>query len=174
MRRLLGACALLAVAAAPLAASPAGVAVLRAAPWSPGDDARAGAGELEVFLCAARLQRDHRAAGLIGVGDRHGLFVAGAERALRMLACRGLPVAKLARGGGDLAANPESLFLDATGLAEADAAALLARCLERHGPPPAAVNPDTPTASELAAIRAHLRPFHEAFALAAAPQLAAR
>jgi hypothetical protein len=170
LRRLLGACLLL---TAPLAAAPAGVAVLRAAPWSPGDDARAGAGELEVFLVAARLQREHRVAGLVGVGDRHGMFLAGAESALRLLACRGLPVAKLARGS-DLAPDPERIFLDATGLAEAEAAALLARCLEKHGPPPVAANPEAPTAREVAAIRAHLRPFHEAFALAAAPRLAAR
>jgi hypothetical protein len=36
------------------------------------------------------------------VGDRHGLFVQGAERALRLLALKGVPVAKLATGG-DLA-----------------------------------------------------------------------
>ena len=173
VRRLLSAFGLFALAAGPLAATPAGVAVLRAALWSPDDAAREGAGELEIFLSAARLQREHRVAGLVGVGDRHGLFLGGAERALRLLACRGFPVAKLARGG-DLAADPERIFLDATGLSEADASALLARCLERHGPPPVAVNPEAPTAREIAAIRAHLQPFHEAFALAVVPVLAAR
>jgi hypothetical protein len=152
---------------------PAGVAVLRAASWSPGDEVREGAGEFEVLLCAAQLQQQHGAAGIIGVGDRHGMFAPGAERALRLLARNGIPVVKLARGG-DLASDPEQLFLDAHGLSAAEASTVLTRCLERHGAPPAAVNPERPTPQELAAIRAHLQPFREALALAAAPQLVSR
>ncbi|MEO5958093.1 MAG: hypothetical protein ABIR80_03170 [Opitutaceae bacterium] len=163
---------LLVLIASTLTATPAGVAVLRAAPWSPGDAAREGAGEFEVLMCGARLQLQHRAAGIIGVGDRHGLFTLGAERALRQLALRGLPVVKLSRDG-DVVADPEELFLDARGLSEAEASAVLRRCLERHGASPAAVNPERPTAKDFAAIRAHLQPFREAFALAVSPDVAA-
>jgi L-asparaginase len=164
---------LLSALASPVGATPPGVAVLRAAVWSPGDSIRDGAVEFEVLMCAARLQRSHRAAAIVGVGDRHGLFVAGAERALRMLTLRGMPVAKLARGG-DVAADPDQLFLDATGLTEAEASSVLVRCLEHHGTPPPAANPEQPTTRELVAIRAHLQPFREALAVAAAPRLANR
>jgi hypothetical protein len=169
----LGRLVLFTAVASPLAATPAGVAVLRAAAWSPRDAVRDGAVEFEVLMCAARLQHTHRAAGIVGVGDRRGLFVTGAERALRLLALRGMPVAKLSRSG-DVAADPDQIFLDATGLTESEASAVLARCLERHGTPPHAANPEKPTEQELAAIRTHLQPFREAFALAAAPRLANR
>ena len=171
LRPLFVALGLLAVGASRLSATPAGVAVLRDAPWSPGDTVREGAGEFEVLICAAKLQRDHRVAGIVGVGNRHGMFVSSAERALRHLALRGFPIAKLAQGG-DVAADPDQLFLDAAGLSENEAAAILARCLERHGTPPKAANPEMPTSRELAAIRKHLQPFREAFAVAASPRLA--
>lgn len=173
LRRRLAALLGAALLASSLAAAPAGVAVLRTAAWSPGDTVREGAGEFEVFVCAANLKRANDTTGLVGVGDRHGLFLSGAERALRHLALKGVPVAKIARGG-DFAADPEELFLNASGLAEADAAALLKKCLERHGAPPAAANPARPTAAELTAIREHLKPFRAAFAVATAPQLASR
>lgn len=173
VRRLVGVLGLLAMAASPLGAASAGVAVLRTAAWSPNDEVREGAGEFEVMMCAAKLQHDHRAAGIVGVGNRHGLFLHGAERALRFVAFRGVPVAKLT-SGGDLAADPEGIFLDASHLAETDAAALLQRCLERHGAPPSATNPEQPTKKEIAAIRAHLQPFREAFALASAPRVAVK
>jgi hypothetical protein len=49
---------------------------------------------------------------------------------------------------------------------------VLKRCLNRHGSPPTAANPDRPTPGELAAIRHYLVPFREALALAGAPRLA--
>ena len=164
---------LLAFAASARAEPGAGVAVLHAAPWSQGDELREGAGEFEVLLQAARLQQSHRIIGIVGVGDRHGLFNHGAERALRLLVLRGTPVVKLARGS-DLAPDPDRLFIDARELAEGAATAILQRCLERHGPIPSAADPEHPTQRELTAIRAHLRPFQEAFARAAAPQPAVR
>jgi hypothetical protein len=159
--------------AGPAQARGAGVAILRAAAWSPGDAARDGAIEFEVLMSAARLQHAHRSAGIVGVGDRRGLFVAGAERALRMLALRGLPVAKLSRDG-DVAADPDQLFLDATGVSETEASAILASCLDRHGPPPAVLDAENPTERELKAIRTHLQPFRDALALEAAPRVAQR
>lgn len=159
--------------AASAMAAGAGVAIVRAAAWSPGDAARDGAIEFEVLMSAARLQHAHRSAGIVGVGDRRGLFVAGAERALRLLALRGLPVAKLSRDG-DVAADPDQLFLNATGVSETEASAILAHCLDRHGPPPPAADVERPTERELKAIRAHLQPFRDALALAAAPRVAQR
>lgn len=158
--------------ASPLAAAP-GVAVLKSAPWSPGDTVREGAGEFEVLVCAAQLRRDHTLAGVVGVGNRHGLFLQGAERALQHLALSGMPVVKLTTGG-DLASDPARLFINAHGLRSEEASELLTRCLARHGAPPAATNPASPTTGELAAIRKHLRPFHDAFVLAGAPALALR
>jgi hypothetical protein len=84
-----------------------------------------------------------------------------------------MPVVKLTTGG-DLASDPAGLFINAHGLRSEEASALLSRCLARHGAPPAAANPASPTAGELAAIRKHLRPFHHAFVLAQAPTVATR
>jgi hypothetical protein len=146
------------------------VAVLRAAPWSPGDTVREGAGQFEVLCRVASLQKGHRAVGLIAVGDRHGLFTHGAERALRFVALQGVPVARLAPGG-EVAQDPDDLFLDCGHLAESEAAAVLERCLNRHGSAPIAANPDCPTPGELAAIRHYLVPFREALTLADAQRL---
>jgi hypothetical protein len=51
---------------------------------------------------------------------------------------------------------------------------VLGRCLQTHGAPPAAADPENPTARELAAIRAHLQPFQAALALASAGAVAVR
>ncbi len=126
---------------------------------------REGAGEFQVMMSVANLQNSHSTVGLVGVGNRHGMFPAGSEHALRFFALHGVPVAKLARGD-ELAADPEGLFIDAGTLSEKDAAAVLTHCLNRYGAPPLAANPDKPTVRELEAIRKSLRPFREAFALA--------
>lgn len=166
--------AALAFAASALAGSaPPGIAILHNVDWRAGDTVRDGAGEFAVFLRAAQLQRDHRAAGLIAVGDRHGMLRSGGERALRRLVFTGLAIAKLAPGGTVAPADPD-LFLDGAHLAPDTAAAVLARCLARHGSPPRAVDPELPTSAEIAAIRAHLQPFQAALALAAAESVAQR
>jgi len=153
----------LALASVCAAAAPSvGVAVLHPAAWSPGDSVRDGAGEFEVLLCVARLQHAHAAAGLVSVGDRNGTRPCGGERALRRAVLTGVPVVKLAPGG-EMAADPEQLFIDARHLTEDQAGRLLRQCLERFGAPPVATDPERPTARELAAIRSHLRRFHEAF-----------
>jgi hypothetical protein len=154
-------------------ASSAGIAVIRSSEWSPGDTVRAGAGEFEVYVSVARKQRAFRSVGVVGIGNRHGLFSSGGEQALRFFALRGVPVAKLAQGG-DLAADPDGLFLDGSNLTEAETSAVLAHCLDTYGPPPMAANPERPTASELEAIRAHLVPFRRAFFLATADRLASQ
>jgi hypothetical protein len=172
MWRYLAACTgLLATVAAEAASDE--VAVVRAAPWSPGDSVREGAGEFEVLMSVARLQREHHSAAVIAVGGRHGLFTAGAERALRFVALRGVPVARLA-SGGELALDPDALFLDCGHLSESDAAAVIERCLNRLGSPPMAADPDHPTSHELAAIRAYLAPFRKAILIASGPRLTVR
>jgi hypothetical protein len=132
---------------------------------------REGAGEFEVLCQVASLQKGHRVVGLVAVGDRNGLLPHGAENALRFVALQGVPVARLATGG-EVALDPDGLFLDCGHLAESEAAAVLERCLKRHGSPPIATNPDRPTPGELAAIRQYLVPFREALSLAGAPRLA--
>jgi len=151
----------------------AGVAALHAVPWSPGNGVREGAGEFEVLLRVAQLERAYRAVGLVSVGDHNGMLPAGGEHALRQVALSGVPVVKLARGG-DVAATPDGLFLDAGRLPEEQAMRVLVRCLELYGAPPAAHDPQHPTSRELTAIREHLRPFQETLAIAASPQVALR
>ena len=151
----------------------AGVAVIHSAAWSPGDVVREGAGEFQVLVSVANLQQSHSAVGVVGVGNRHGMFPAASEHALRFFALHGVPVAKIARGD-ELAADPDGLFLDAGTLSESAAAALLTHCLNRFGAPPLAANPDQPTPTELTAIRNSLRPFREAFAVANARTVASR
>jgi len=159
------------LAGSAFAAAPANIAVLHSAVELPGDATREGAGEFEVMVSVARLENDHGAVGIVGVGNRHGLFPKGGEHALHFFALRGVAVAKLTRGG-DLASDPEGLFLGGSGLNEAEASTVLARCLERYGPPPSAADPDHPTPRELAAIRTHLAPFQQALAIAGAQRIA--
>jgi hypothetical protein len=169
---LLGLAILCPLYAATARAEAGGIAVVRAAPWSPGDEVREGAGEFEVLFRVASIQNNHQAIGVLGIGDRHGSFPAGAERALRFLAMKGVPVARIALGG-DSGLDPEGLFLDAGRLSESEATAVLGRCLERFGPAPAVADPEHPTSRELAATRKYLRPFRQAFAVATAPRLTA-
>ncbi len=141
-----------------------GVAVLHSAPWSPNDAVRDGAGEFEVLLCVARLQHDHRVAGVVSVGDRNGTRESGGELALRRAVLTGVPVVKLAERG-KVAADPDRLFLDAGRLTAEQASHVLQHCLEAFGAPPAAANPDRPTKKELVAIRAHLQRYQAALAV---------
>lgn len=133
------------------------VAVVQSADWNVGDAARDGAGEFAVFLRVAQLQQQHRAVALVAVCDRHGLLRSGGERALRRVVCDGVIVAKLAPA--DTLDGAGGVFLDGASLSPDTARQVLARCLARHGAPPAALDPAQPTQAELAAIRAHLRPF---------------
>lgn len=157
----------------PAAAVSVGVGVLHSAAWSPGDAARDGAGEFSVFLRTAQLQREHRVAGFVAVGDRHGMLRSGGERALRRIVLTGIAVVKLAPGG-EIAASDRDVFLRGGALDAPAASLVLRQCLEHFGAPPPVSDPDNPTAQELAAIRAHLEPFQQALALASGAQLARR
>jgi tRNA-dihydrouridine synthase len=146
-------------------ASPA-VGVVRDVTWSPGDTQREGASEFEVFLTVAQLQQASGAVGLVGVGNHNGRLSQQAERALEHVACRGIAVARVARGGGAVALTPDALYVDAGSLPEAEARELLLTCLQRYGAPPAAANPADPTEAELTSIRRHLSRYQEVFATA--------
>src|ERR1700761_3709645 len=105
------ACASTAWAGVPASAQSGRVAIIHAAAWSPGDVVRDGAGEFEVLMAVAKVQRDSRQGAVGGVGGRFGAFPAGAERALRFVAMKGIPVARLAPGG-ETGLDPQGLFLD--------------------------------------------------------------
>ncbi len=148
------------------------VAVVRTAEWSQGDPAREGAAELVILLEIARLRQEGAHGGLIAVGDRRGLFSAGAEEALRRAVLQGVPVVKLASGGRVLPA-PHGLFLDGGNMPEGEARQVLARCLTRYGALPPARKSATgePATPEL---RARLHLFQQEITLAASTRLAAR
>ncbi len=142
--------------------TPAAVGVIRNAAWSPGDVAREGAGEFAVLLQVAQLRQAPGSAGLLGVGAPRGVFAPGTERALRFAVMSGVAVVKLAPGG-DVAACPDKVFIDAGLLGEAEAQRVLADALERHGAMPRAANPAQPTPRELAATSAHVQRLQDHF-----------
>ena len=148
--------------------APPTVAVVHSASWSQGDPAREGAAELVILLEIARLRQEGAAGGLIAVGDRRGLFSAGAEEALRRAVLQGVPVVKLAVGGRVLPA-PHGLFIDGGVLTEAEAGEVLARCLARYGNLPRR-GQDTATPE----LHARLQLFQHEFMLASSTRLAAR
>lgn len=147
------------------------VRVIRAPDWSQGDAVREGAAEFMILMEIARLQRDAAKGGLVGVGDRRGLFGPGAEEALQQAVLNGVPVVKLAAGGRVLQA-PHGLFLDGQGLAEQEACIVLARCVEKHGALPAVGGRGD--AERLAELRERLKRYQDEFTLAAGTRLAAR
>ena len=147
------------------------VAVVHTSAWSQGDPAREGAAEMMVLLEVARLRQNSSKGGLVAVGDRRGLFTAGAEEALRHAVLQGMPVVKLASHGRVLPA-PHGLFLDGGTLSEDEATQVLARCLDIYGSFPisvAAQNGALP-----GKLRDHLQRFQKEFNLAAATRVAAR
>jgi hypothetical protein len=158
--------------AASSATEPA-VAVLYGSVWSPGDTARDGAAEFEVLMCAARLRSGSTLAGLIGVGNKHGSFSPSAETALERVALMGIPVVRLAQGE-TLPAHDGDVFIEAGTLSAQDAKRLLAECLTRYGPLPAAADPVRPTKKERAALLNRLALYQLQFDTRNAAQLAMR
>lgn len=154
-----------------LASAAAEVCLVHAPTWSQGDPVKEGAAEFMILIELARLGQQPGKGGLVGVGDRRGLFGPGAEQAMHQAALHGVPVVKLAAGGQVLPA-PHGLFLDGSTLSEQEACSVLARCLEKYGSPPA-VSTAAPEA-DLSRLRDHLRRFQDEFTLAASTRLAAR
>ncbi|HYC71092.1 MAG TPA: hypothetical protein VEB66_07800 [Opitutaceae bacterium] len=160
MVRPLRFCLGLLLAAAPPAGA-ADIAVVIDPSWSPDDPAREGAAELEILFRLARPAG--RPAGFVAVGDRRGLFQDGTRRGLELAARSGVPVVRLARGPRPGLALDESWFIDGGARDPAEAAALLRRCVARHGPPPAMRSPFAPTRAEEAALRRHLALYQAEF-----------
>jgi len=142
------------------------VVVVRDAGWSQGDASRAGAAEFIILMEIARLQHAGTGGGLVAVGDRRGLFSAGAEAALARAVLGGVPVVKLA-ARGRVVADPAGLFLDGGALSADAAQAVLAQCLRKYGAWPARreVTPE---------LRERLRLYQQEFTLADSTRLAAR
>ncbi len=139
------------------------VAVIEDAPWSPNDSQRDGAAELEVMLCVARLQHDHQAVGVVGIGDRHGIFQEGTRRGLELVVQHGVPVVRLARGTQACLGGADDLFINGGMLSPEAASALLSECLARHGALPSIRIAGQPSDRELSALREKLKLYQAEF-----------
>ena len=147
------------------------VQVIRAPAWSQGDAVREGAAEFMILMEIARIRRAPGNGGLVGVGDRRGLFGPGAEEALHRAVLNGLPVVKLAASGRVLPA-PHGLFLDGQNLPEQEACTVLARCVEKYGAlPPVG---DAADMRQIDQLRLQLKRYQDEFTLAAGTRLAVR
>lgn len=160
MLRSLMVVALLAATVPATDAAGSGVETIEDAPWSPDDAARDGAAELAILL---RLASPERPAGFVGIGDGRGLFQRGTHRGLELAVWSGVPVVRVTREARGGLAVPDSWFIDAGARGATEAADLLAQCLARHGPFPAARTPFAPSAAERAALRRHLALYQAEF-----------
>lgn len=138
------------------------VAIITPPAWSPNDPVRDGAVEFEVLFTTARLLQDHPLAGLVAVGNRHGVLPPATESSLRRSVHLGLPVVRLA-DGGTIAAPPDDLLIRGGNLRPEEARALLLACLARHGTLSPAADPERPTARERAAWRRQLAAYQREF-----------
>ncbi len=138
------------------------VAVIATPPWSPHDPVRDGAIEFEVLFTAARLLRENALAGLVAVGNRHGVFTPAAEAGLHRAMHLGLPVVRLA-AAGQVAAPADDLLISGGSLSPEEAQRVLQLCLARHGTLTPAANPERPTAAERAAWRRQLAKYQRDF-----------
>jgi len=139
------------------------VAVIEDAPWSPGDTQREGAAELEIMLRVAQLQQEHDVVGLVGVGDRRGLFQDGTRRGLEFAVQQGVPVVRLARGMQNCLKGTDDLFINGGMLSPEDASALLSKCLARHGALPVVKATQKLDESALRALRKKLKLYQAEF-----------
>ena len=156
-----------------LAAAEPAVGEFHDVAWAPGDSSKNGAAELAIFMSVARLRQDHALAGLVCIGNRDGAFHTATEDTLVRVALMGVPVVKLAQSDA-MPVNPTDVFVEAGTLAPALAKRLLSECLARFGAPPAAADPDHPTARELTATRRKLALYQSVFDAANVTQVAMR
>ena len=103
--------------------------------WSV-DVVREGAAEFAILMRLAKLQQHPGSVGIVGTGDRHGVFRDATHRVLELAVRNGIPVVRLSRQGSRNVVAPDSLFIDGRGHSPESAAAVLHRCLERFGPLP--------------------------------------
>ena len=104
--------------------------------WSPTDFARQGAAELDLLMRLVELQQSPGPIGIVGVGNRHGIFQAGVHRALEMAVREGIPVVRLAHNGKAAAAGSRCVFINGGTLSVVEAELLLKQCLVEFGPLP--------------------------------------
>lgn len=176
LRRLATAATLFVLALATTArAETPGTAIIYDAPWAPGDASRSGAAEFTVLLSVAQLRHQHSRAGIVAVGTNNGLLQPATEDALTRAALMGVAVVRLA-GSAKPPALPDDLLIEAASQPALIVEKLLADCLTRFGPPPAAADPAKPTPGETAAIRRMISRYQLAFdaahALLHAPNVA--
>lgn len=139
------------------------VALIEDAPWSPDDAPRDGAAELGVLLQLARLQQSHPAVGVVGVGDRRGIFQDGTQRGLEFAVRRGIPVVRLARGVRFCPPSGNDLFIDGGALSPNEAVEVLSDCLKRYGALPTSDASHPPTTGEARELREKLTLYQAAF-----------
>ncbi|HYP16471.1 MAG TPA: hypothetical protein VEQ65_04600 [Opitutus sp.] len=149
-------------AAAASSAAPQ-VAVIEDTVWSPDDAPRDGAAELGVLLQLAQLEKTQPLVGLVGIGDRRGIFQEGTQRGFEFAVRQGVPVVRLARGAPVHPPAETDLFINGGLLSPAAAAALLAECLARYGRLPRADSADELSPREHRALRAQLALYQAAF-----------
>ncbi len=152
----------LATAASSARADQTGTTIVYDAPWSPGDVSRDGAAEFSILLTVAQLRKSHARAGIVAVGNADGLLQPATSDALTRAACMGVTIVRIVGATKPLTV-PHDFFIEAAAQPALVVEKLLADCLARFGPPPAAANPANPTASEAAAIRRVLSRYQLAF-----------
>ncbi len=150
------------------------VAVIEDAPWSPNDPSREGAAEFGIMLRIAQLQTDQSSVGIVGVGDKRGIFQEGTRRGLELAVQHGVPVVRLARGLHPCLKSADDLFIDGGLLTPEAASALLVDCLSRHGALPCVSSAENSSgfAAELARLRQKLKLYQSEFS-AHQPELVA-
>ena len=139
-----------------------GIAVLRGDTYSPTDPVREGAREFKVFLTVAKLIRQSPLAGVIGITSRNGLLLPESAQALTRSVLMGVPVVTVA-ALGQVNADPNSLFIAAGRLDEADAQAVLSQCMLRYGNFQPSADPAHPTTAELDTIRHQVSQYQASF-----------
>lgn len=162
-RRLFCSALFLFAASLPVFGTTPRVAVIEDAPWSPDDAPRDGAAELGVLLTLAQLQAKESVVGLVGVGDRRGIFQDGTQRGLEFAVRQGVPVVRLARGPSSCRPDDSDLLIDGGSLSPDAAVALLGQCLARYGALPKVRSAHAPTKGELRALREKLQLYRAAF-----------
>jgi hypothetical protein len=152
---------LLAIVSTAFGAAP--VALVEDAPWSPDDAPRDGAAELGVLLKVAQLRQSHPLIGLVGVGDRRGIFQDGTQRGLEFAVRQGIPVVRLARGVRFCPPSKDDVFIDGGSLTPDAAMKLLGECLDRYGALPTFDSAPTLTDRQARALRKKMTLYQAAF-----------
>ncbi|MEO6002207.1 MAG: hypothetical protein ABIZ04_21330 [Opitutus sp.] len=139
------------------------VAIIEDTVWSPDDATRDGAAELGVLVALAQLQATQPVVGLVGIGDRRGIFQDGTRRGLEYAVGQGVPVVRLARGVRDCSPPETDLLIDGGNLSPEAAVKLLGECLARFGPLPKNDSPEPPTPRQQRNLQKKLQLYRAAF-----------